>query len=172
MSYRFAGDMMAGAYHFGTSGLGVLGSTVPSTGQHGPSFLYACLNLPADADVEVRGLVLTTPSAGNWFAYEDGSFTLSNAPDGAYTFTFRLLADGVDMGVATGTILIGNSSILTGSFSLDDATWSGVLASSNGNALTGSFSLDDFQFVGNIAGYGTVAAEAGPKYRAHSWQNY
>ena len=105
-------ELISGAYVIGDVGLGVLGSAVPSTGQHGPSYLYNDLVMPDDAGKEIRGLIVTAPSAGTFFAFEDGSFTLTGAPDGTYTFTYRLFVDGVDLGTATATITIGGPSDL------------------------------------------------------------
>lgn len=106
-------ELISGAYVIGDVGLGVLGSAVPSTGQHGPSYLYNDLALPDDAGKEIRGLIVTAPSAGTFFAFEDGSFTLTGAPDGTYTFTYRLFVDGVDLGTATATIAIGVAAAAT-----------------------------------------------------------
>ena len=100
-------ELIFGAYVVGETGLGVLGSAVPSTGLNGPSYLYNDLVLPADANKEIRSLIQTTPSAGTFYAWEDGSFSLLGASDGAYSFTYRLFVDGFDSGVATVTIKIG-----------------------------------------------------------------
>lgn len=108
MSLRIdTAELISGAYVIGDTGLGVLGSAVPSEGEHGASYLYNDLSLPADSSKEIRGLIVTPPSAGTFFAYEDGSFSLVGAPDGEYTFTYRLFVDGVDLGTATATIEIG-----------------------------------------------------------------
>ena len=127
MSYKYGSAMVPGAYHYGGGGLGVLGSAVPSTGEHGASYLYNDLTLPADNNVEVRGLIVTPPAAGTWFAWEDGSFSLTGAADGAYTFVYRLYADGVDMGLVTSTITIGSESLsaLSGSAQIADLTVDG-----------------------------------------------
>lgn len=101
-------ELISGAYVIGETGLGVLGSAVPSTGEHGPSFLYNDLALPDDADKEIRGLIVTPPSAGTFYAWEDGSFSLVDAPDGEYAFVYRLFVDGADMGVAAVSITIGD----------------------------------------------------------------
>lgn len=106
--YQPGTDLIAGAMVCGNRGLGVLGSAVPSTGDNGPGYLYNDLTLPADSGKEVRGLILTTPSAGTFKRYEDSSFTLAGAPDGTYTFTYRLYSDGTDLGTATATITIGS----------------------------------------------------------------
>jgi hypothetical protein len=104
-------SLIAGAVVVGDRGLGVLGSDVPSTGTNGPGYLYNDLTLPADANKEVRGLIITPPSAGTFFAYEDSGFTLADAPNGTYTFTYRLFEDGVDKGTATETIQIGTATV-------------------------------------------------------------
>lgn len=110
MSLRIDPDeLISGAYVIGETGLGVLGSSIPSTGTHGASFLYNDLSLPADNDKEIRGLIVTPPSGGIFYVWEDGSFSLTGAPDGVYSFVYRLFVDGVDLGTATGTITIGSS---------------------------------------------------------------
>lgn len=109
MSLRIdTAELIFGAYVIGDTGLGVLGSAVPSTGTHGPSYLYNDLVLPADANKEVRGLIVTPPSAGTFCAYEDGSFSLIGAANGNYTFVYRLYVDGADLGTATATININS----------------------------------------------------------------
>ena len=100
-------ELISGAYVIGETGLGVLGSTVPSTGEHGASYLYNDLDLPTDNGVEIRGLIITPPSAGTFYAWENGSFSLVDAADGEYTFVYRLYVDGVDLGTAVATITIG-----------------------------------------------------------------
>jgi hypothetical protein len=111
-------ELISGAYVIGDVGLGVLGSAVPSTGEHGASYLYNDLDLPADADKEIRGLIVTPPSAGTFYAYEDGSFSFVGAPSGTYTFVYRLYVDGADLGTATATIYLGDgvsgAAVLTG----------------------------------------------------------
>ena len=108
MSLRVDTSLIPGALVVGHRGLGVLGSDIPSTGDNGAGYLYNDLTLPADAGKEVRGLILTQPSAGSLFAYEDSSFEFSGAPDGIYTFTYRLYVDGVDTGTGTSTLQVGS----------------------------------------------------------------
>lgn len=94
----------------GNTGLGVLGSDIPSTGEDGPSFLYNDLDLPNDANKEIRALILTWPSDGDLFVYEDGSFSFTDAPDGTYFFTYDLYVDGVKVGdTATVTLNVGST---------------------------------------------------------------
>ena len=110
MSLRVSpSPLIAGAVVVGGTGLGVLGSLIPSSGDAGASYLYNDLTLPADNNVEVRGLIVTPPSAGTFFAFENGSFTLTGAPNGSYSFVYRLFADGVDLGTATASIQIGQT---------------------------------------------------------------
>lgn len=119
-------ELISGAYVIGDVGLGVLGSEVPSEGEHGASYLYNDLSLPADAGKEIRGLIVTPPSAGTFFAWEDGSFSLVGAPDGEYTFVYRLFVDGVDIGTAEATLDIGTEG-LYGTVVLSGITASGTI---------------------------------------------
>jgi hypothetical protein len=92
----------AGAIH---PGLGVLGSEVPATGFDGPSPLYQCLSLPADANVEVRGYITRFPTNGSLDVSEDLSFVYAGTPD---YLEFKLYADGVasiaDVGYGPGIV--------------------------------------------------------------------
>jgi hypothetical protein len=101
---------LAGAYHFGGPGLGVLGSVIRATtasGTHGPGYLYNDWDGSGDDAKAFQGLVITPPSAGVFVAWEDGSFALTGAPDGSYSFTYRLYLDGADQGTATASITLG-----------------------------------------------------------------
>ena len=149
-------ELISGAYVIGETGLGVLGSAVPSTGLYGPSYLYNDLSLPADASKEVRGLIVTPPSAGTFYAWEDGSFSLVGAPDGSYTFVYRLYVAGVDLGTATDTITIGDASVLSGTATLGDITASGTLAPAGTSGLSGTATLGDITASGNLAGGGII----------------
>jgi len=111
MSLRVdSSSIIAGSLVCGDPGLGVLGSLVPSTGDNGAGYLYNDLSLPDDAAKEVRGLIVTPPSAGTFFAYEDSSFEFI-APDGAYSFTYRLFVDGADLGTATASLYVGEATV-------------------------------------------------------------
>ncbi len=57
--------------------VGVLGSTVPSTGDDGPGYLYNDLVLPEDNSNYVRGFVTTFPTSGTFLPNDDSSFTYS-----------------------------------------------------------------------------------------------
>ena len=99
-------SLIPGALVCGHRGLGVRGSQVPASGDAGAGFLYNDLSLPADADKEVRGLIITPPAAGTLVVNEDSSFTFA-APDGVYSFVYRLFVDGADLGTATVTLAVG-----------------------------------------------------------------
>lgn len=112
-------SLIADACVLGHRGLGVLGSVIratTATGTHGPGYLYNDLT-GADDLKEIRGLIVTPPSAGTFTAFEDGSFTLVGAPDGSYSFLYRLFADGADLGTATATIDIGDFVAVTAAIS-------------------------------------------------------
>lgn len=115
MSARY-GALPGVTNHYGDPGLGVLGSVIrsttgPGSGPHGVGYLYNDWQTGDDAK-EFRGLIISAPSAGTFLAYEDGSFSLAGAPDNTYTFTYRLYVDGVDLGTATGTIIVGSTVVV------------------------------------------------------------
>ena len=100
--------LIAGSVVVGIGSHGVLAENIPSNGINGPGYVYEDLDLPADNGKEIRGLIVTTPASGDFFAYEDTSFTFENAADGAYNFTYQLYVDGVLTGsVATVTLVVG-----------------------------------------------------------------
>jgi hypothetical protein len=80
----------------GVSGLGVLGSTIASTGQHGASVIYNDLVLPADNNKEVRILITQNVQFGSLFVFEDGSFIYSGTKNDS--FKYQLYVDGVATG--------------------------------------------------------------------------
>lgn len=156
MSYRFDTPLLPGAYHLGNRGLGVLGSIIRATtgsGEHGPGYLFNDLT-GADDAAEVWGLILTPPSAGTFFAYEDGSFTLAGAPDGIYSFTYRLRVDGADLGVGTASITIGTVlPSATINIACDPAVLSGGASSTPpaGGALSDAEMRQMFVWVNELA---------------------
>ena len=112
MSLRVAtSSLIAGALVVGNRGLGVLGSEVPSTGTHGPGYIYPSLDLPGDNGKEVRGLIVTPPGSGTLVAGEDSSFLLIGASDGEYSLVFPLFEDGADLGLVTATFNVGPVSL-------------------------------------------------------------
>lgn len=163
-------SLITGAVVCGDRGLGVLGSTVladTATGDHGAGYLYNDVD-SGDEAKEFRGLIVTPPSAGTFFAYEDGSFSLV-APDGAYTFVYRLYVDGVDLGTATASVTIGTvnasasgsiqalsltapTGTAAGTGTGTSVTASGALAALTLSAITGSASA-----VRNVTATGDMA---------------
>src|SRR5574343_342108 len=107
MAYRFASQLLTGAYHFGVGGLGVRGDEVPSTGTHGAGYLYNDITLPGEAADEFYGYI-TSPPVGltTFFAYEDSSFSAAG-PDGVYSCTYAGYKNGASYGSATATFTIG-----------------------------------------------------------------
>lgn len=166
MSLRIdTAELIPGAYVVGEVGLGVLGYAIPSTGVHGPSYLYNDLSLPADATKEIRGLIVTVPGAGTFFAWEDGSFSLLGAPDGSYTFTYELFVDGIDLGLATATIVVGSATTMSGSAALADFAASGVFAVGQ-SVLSGAGVLADLISAGDLSGHVVLGSLAGSARRS------
>lgn len=155
MAYKYGTAMVPGSYHYGGGGLGIRGALVPATGVNGPSYLFNDLSLPADADKEVRGLILVPPSAGVWFAYEDGSFSFTGAPDGIYTVPYTLYADGADLGNATITITVGAGSSMSGNANIDTFDANGQIIGELVSDLTGDAILGTFLASGFIASEGS-----------------
>lgn len=98
---------IAGACLVGDYGLGVLGSEVPASGVDGGGFGYPDLELPADANAEVRWLILRWPSAGTLTPQENSQFSFTGAPDGAYFFDVEGFRDGLSIGVKRVHLLVG-----------------------------------------------------------------
>ena len=108
MSLRIdTAEWIPGALLIGEAGLGVLAEHIPSDGDDGGSYLYNDISLPADAGKEICGRITTWPSAGTLFAYENGAFEFSGAPDGDYAFTYQLYVDGVASGAGTVSLKVG-----------------------------------------------------------------
>lgn len=102
------------------SGLGVRGDALPLGVER--SYLYDCADLPADAAVEFRGeMVSHSFPAGIFSYYDDGSFTVDpSCPDGTYSFTFRLYADGLaQTPLVTDYVIVGASGVLALSSTMD-----------------------------------------------------
>ena len=108
MSNRY-GPVQGVTNHYGNVGLGVTGAVIratTSTGQYGPGYLYGDLTAADDAK-EIQGLIVTPPSTGAFFAFEDGSFNWTGMTNGTDSFTYRLRENGVDRGTAPATRNVG-----------------------------------------------------------------
>jgi hypothetical protein len=81
MSLRIdTAEWIGGALVIGNTGLGVRGDAVPSTGTSGAPPLYNDISLPSEAADEFRALLVTVPSGGTFFMWEDSSFTATGLP--------------------------------------------------------------------------------------------
>lgn len=126
-------EWISGALLIGETGGGVLGSTVPSSGDNGPGYIYNDLSLPADAAKEVCGRITTWPALGTLTAFEDTSFYYVG-PDGTHTFQYQLYADYTPIGAPTTvTLEVGvthgaaSAVLSTVTLSAPEATASGTL---------------------------------------------
>lgn len=114
MTTRFGPTLISGKTIFGVNSLGVLGSTVPSTGTHGPSAIYPELTLPGDNSTEVRFLITSVPSGSTIVMDEDGGFIASGLTDGVHSLVGNFYKRGVLQGSVTHTFTIGSVSTPTG----------------------------------------------------------
>lgn len=143
MSLRIdTAELIAGALVIGDVGLGVRGDAIPPAGLHGASYLANDAD-PGDEAKEFRGHIVTPPAVGTFFAWEDGTFTLTGAPDGSYTFSYRLFVDGVDLGTATATVLVGGVTGVVGSAAgvsavVGTGSVSGVVTTPQPGSITGT----------------------------------
>jgi hypothetical protein len=149
--------------HYGGPGLGVLGSQVPSGGLDGTGYLYAGLNLPADANKEVRGPITRWPS-GALTVYEDSSFSYTGSSDYAL---YALYVDGVastddiGYGAGIGRIELAVGGGLSGNVDLDAVAPSGALATSGASALSGDAALEPVMPAGTLADAGPSGLSGG-----------
>jgi len=137
----------------GVPQVGIEAATIASqtaTGDNGPGLLYDDAINPANAGKQLRLVVASTPSAGVFFAYENGSFDFSGAPDGSYTIGYNVLADKVFIGSDTATVVVGAVSAtapgvtLTGTSSISAGTATGGVsgdATAPGVTLSGSSTI-------------------------------
>lgn len=91
------------------AGHGILGSTIPTTGDNGGS---PVLNDSVTPSSEYRWALETAPVSGSLSLFEDLTFEYSNTTDGFYSFVYRLWQDGVSQGTATVSLQIGPSLVV------------------------------------------------------------
>lgn len=104
------GAPVAGKQSFGSGGLGILGSVIRATtadGDNGPGCLYEDWD-SGDDNTEFGLIVTTYPSSGTLVVDEYGRFVWSGGADGATSFSYDLKANGVVVGSATETLLLGD----------------------------------------------------------------
>ena len=145
----------------GVPHVGILAATITSqtaTGDNGPGLLYDESINPVNAGKQLRLVVTSPPSAGVFFAYENGSFDLSGAPDGSYSIGYNVLADNVLIGSDTATVAVGAVSAtapgatLTGTSSISAGTATGGVsgdATAPGVTLSGTSSISAGSATGN-----------------------
>lgn len=86
-------------------GLGIPGSEVPTDGDNGGSPL---VNDGISPTAEYRIETVTAPSAGTLTVFPDTSYEFSGAPDGEYSWVYRVWEDSVDRGTATEYLIVGS----------------------------------------------------------------
>lgn len=87
---------------------GVAGGTVPSTGTHGPAWMYPSLELPADAAVEVAYWIESHNFPAGQLPLDDTSAgAFAGLPDGIYSAAVRLERWGVDVGSFPAVVKVG-----------------------------------------------------------------
>lgn len=102
-----AEEWIPGALLIGDIGGGVLGSSIPATGDDGSAYAYNDLVLPDDAGKEICGRITSWPVGLTEFTvFEDTSFVAAG-PNGTYSFVYDLYVDYVNVGSATAMVLIG-----------------------------------------------------------------
>ena len=141
----------------GVPHVGILAATIASqtaTGDNGAGLLYDEAINPAHAGKQLRLVVTSPPSAGAFFAYENGSFDFSGAPDGSYSVGYKVLADNEFFGSDTATFTIGG-----GSAPAPGVTLTGTSSISAGGA-TGGAAGDATAPGANLSGSSTISAGA------------
>lgn len=119
-------ELIAGALIIGGTSLGVLGADVPAGGTDGPSPLYNDITLPAEAADEFRFVVTASDlPAETLYIFDDASFTIIGAPDGAYALTYQAWKNGQSLGTSSITIYIGVPGEASFALAFDALTWSG-----------------------------------------------
>ena len=132
----------------GVPNVGILAATISSqtaTGDNGAGLLYDESINPVNAGKQLRLVVTSPPSAGVFFAYENGSFDFSGAPDGSYSIGYNVLADNDLFSSDTAPLLVGvvnasasaGTGTSTGSGTGGDASTSGG-ANASADAGTGT----------------------------------
>jgi hypothetical protein len=158
------GPLIAGRFHIGDRGGGVLGSSVPATGTDGPGFGYAALILPADANKEFMARILSM-TAGLSFAPAEDTSGLATAPDGTYTITYQPYFDYVARGAPlTDTIIFGSGTPVTGAAAWTEGPETYAASGVIGSAVVATSSWSE--------GPETYALEAGayqPVSAAAAW---
>lgn len=132
-----------------TPQVGLIGSSIPSTGTDGPPFAYSSLSFPTDNNNLVRGFITSYPTAGSLVADDDTSFTFSGAPDGSYSATYEIrINDVLQTPAGTLSLNIGNPASSL-SATTDDETFSISGTGTGPVTISLSATTDDSLFNGS-----------------------
>lgn len=113
MTTRFGPALIASKTLLGVNSLGVLGETVPLTGDDGPALMANDTFAPTD---EVRAYLTSVPP-GVFVADEDSSFVYTG-PGG--TGTYEFYRNGVLIDTFTFTITVGTTTFIPGNGYITD----------------------------------------------------
>ena len=156
MSVRVdSSSWIPGAIVVGNRGFGILGASIPATGDNGASFLHNDLSLPADNGKEICGRITSWPTNGTLVANENGAFTYTPLSDGQDSFAYQLKVDGANVGSPT-TVSLQVGSPLA-SFAITTADTAAAFAARVLPVAAFNLSTDPATFAG---GAGTLAAAA------------
>ena len=149
---------------YGGHPFGPLAEDLPAEGLDGPSYLYECVELPADTGKRVRGPITRWP-AGALVVGADGTVAYTGPSDYAL-FTLYVLgvASTTDIGYGAG---IGRFDLgmelggaLSGAVQLGDVVPGGSFVGGNASSLTGGVQLGDVVPAGAADG-GTASSLGG-----------
>lgn len=134
-----AGRWLSSAY----AGHGIQAQNIPSTGTSGAGYLYNDIAAQGAAPTdEMRGELLTLPSAGVFTPNEDSSASLVGAPDGTYYATYRGYINGAAYGDFTITMIIGGENTTsTISYDIGEISFA-VTAASSAPVIASEISYD------------------------------
>lgn len=134
----------------GVPNVGIIASQIISetaTGDNGEGLLYN--EALANSGKQLRLHITAAPSAGTFFAYENGSLELAGAPDGSYTIGYQYYVDNVLGGSDTATVQVG---VVNGLASGGTGTSTGT---GSGGAATGGTGTSGTAAGGTGTGAGT-----------------
>jgi hypothetical protein len=164
-TFRVGQSLHTGKFLADSPGFGVLGVDIPIEG-----YIHQYLDMPSDNDKEMRGEILSWPSAGELVVYNDTTWEFTG-PNGSYEFTFQGYRDNVPFGpvrtvsftvgetntyeyTGSGGVLVGGSAVITwdpeGPRVYDYAGTGGVVV--GGSAIASK---------GNIGGVGVGGGRGG-----------
>lgn len=106
--------LIAGGELLSIYGHGVAAQDLPSSGTDGPSIAYNDgFAFPADNDKQVRVEIIEAPLFGEFFVYEDTSFTYTTVVFTADQATYELYVDGVSLGTGIVQLITGDAAAIS-----------------------------------------------------------